>query len=209
VDNTVKFSVIEDSTPPTTTSDAKSSYTQGAVITLTATDNIADGVKATHYTINGGATQTGTTVNIPATTGKITYTLVFWSEDWAGNVEDPHTVTFTVTSGGGTIRLIFYDSDVSPVTSSEAWNNWQVTLNSYNGMPVTSGSGAYPNWTGVDNISVPISPAPYYVKITWNAWWVGYSEESDIPNIYISTPGQIVECRYRDPADGGVTCTTK
>lgn len=96
--NTTTFAVTADSTPPVTTSDAKTDYEGGATITLTAVDGSTLGVKNTYYALNGGATQTGTTVTIaqPAS-GSVSYTLTFWSVDWSDNVETPNTVSFTVT----------------------------------------------------------------------------------------------------------------
>ena len=95
--HTVTFTVSADTVPPLTTSNAKAAYEGGAAITLAATDASTFGVKATYYKINSGATQTGTYVTIPQpASGTLSYTLTFWSEDWAGNVETPNAVSFTV-----------------------------------------------------------------------------------------------------------------
>jgi hypothetical protein len=195
--NTVYFTVIEDTTPPTTTSNAQSSYSQGAVITLTATDDSTLGVQNTYYTLNGGTTQTGTTVNIPVTSGVIDYTLGFWSVDWSGNIEAKHTVTFTVTSGAGNISLIFGGNDGStPLPFPEAWTEWTIRRGSVLGPVVTSGSGSYPTWTGVNNVTLSISSTPYFVRVKWNAWWEGYYEVTDFPNIYVTAPGQTIPLYY-------------
>jgi hypothetical protein len=80
--------------PPTTTSDATASYDNVAVIHLTATDDAGgSGVLATHYRVDGGATQTGNVATV-STYGP--HTLTFWSVDLAGNVETPHMVSFLV-----------------------------------------------------------------------------------------------------------------
>ena len=62
----VSFTVAADTTAPVTTSDAKASYVGNATITLTPTDASSMGVRNTYYTINGGATQSGRTISIPA-----------------------------------------------------------------------------------------------------------------------------------------------
>ncbi len=99
--HTVNFTTTSDGVAPVTTSDARSVYeatnAYPATIKLTATDASTSGVKATHYTLNGVA-HTGTTISIaPPASGTDSYTLVFWSEDFSGNAENPQTVTFTVT----------------------------------------------------------------------------------------------------------------
>jgi hypothetical protein len=198
--NTVSFSIFEDTTPPTTTSDAKSNYSNGAVITLTATDDGPLGVKATYYRLNGGPTQTGTSVVIPATNGIIPYTLIFWSEDWAGNIEAEHTVNFTVTSGSGTIRLVWGDSDTSGSPcpgDADAWAQWTIFQT---GSPTKSGSQGCPNWSGVNDITVAPGPTPLTVLVDyWDSSL--YDGEGDFTqirftNVTLTTPGQVVVLRY-------------
>ena len=83
------FQAQLDSTPPATAyriagSQGQSGwYTSPLAVTLIATDNVA-GVATTHYQINNGAWQTGTQFPL---TGDGFYTLLFYSEDAAGNVE--------------------------------------------------------------------------------------------------------------------------
>jgi hypothetical protein len=50
-------------------------------------------VAGTFYTLNGGSDVPSSTMRV---SGAGTYTLVFWSVDTIGNIEAPHTVTFTV-----------------------------------------------------------------------------------------------------------------
>jgi hypothetical protein len=194
--NNVFFTIIEDTTPPTTTSNAQTTYNQGGVITLNASDASTLGVKMTYFRLNDGPTQSGTKIVIPATSGTFAYTLFFWSEDWSGNIESENRVDFTVTSGGGALVLVWGNSDTggSPCSGdpgAEAW--WTI----YRGTTlVATGSGACPNWSGVDNVTVPVSPTAYTVTIDW---WDSYYEDYDqtrFLNIYVTTPGQIVRLSY-------------
>jgi hypothetical protein len=179
------FTVVEDTTPPTTTSNAVSYYEQGATIRLTANDASSQGVMATYYTVNGGPTQTGTTVNIPATPGTVAYTLRFWSEDWSSNVEATKTANFTVLSGTGTIRL-----DWGAPSVPEDWVEWTVRRGGSTGQIVATG-GSYHPWDGVDDIVVPVSATPYWLKIAWGDASEPY-DEFWIPSVLVDTPGQIV-----------------
>ncbi|CAJ36058.1 chitobiase/beta-hexosaminidase C-terminal domain-containing protein [Methanocella arvoryzae] len=100
--NTDNFKIDKDA-PVTTFS------VTGAEVTLDAADNIdGSGVAATYYTLNGGLTQTYIG-SFPLPDG--TYTIEFWSEDVAGNVElhgdGLNTETFTVeTVQSYTIHLL-------------------------------------------------------------------------------------------------------
>jgi hypothetical protein len=194
--NFANFTVTNDTTPPVTTSNAQATYYQDAVITLTTTDDSAQGVKTTYYSLNGGPVQTGTTVTIPATSGTIAYTLTFWSEDWAGNVETEKSVSFTVTRGTGTIRLVWGNSDTNPADkpAGDDWADWTVRRGSWTGTVVATGSGASPNWDGVDDIAVSIDSTPYFVEIFWS--WDGEEGGSNFSNVYVTTPGQIVRLSY-------------
>jgi len=91
------FTIEPDTIAPTTTSNAKTSYTRTGTITLTATDNGSAGVKAIYYRLGNGAVQSGSTVVIPTASTTVSYTLAFWAEDWSGNVEAEKQVSFTVT----------------------------------------------------------------------------------------------------------------
>lgn len=84
-----------DKTAPVTTATApQGTVTTDATITFAATDNQGgSGVSATYYTVDGGAQQKGTTVTLN-TSG--THTVSYWSTDWAGNSEQPRTVTVNI-----------------------------------------------------------------------------------------------------------------
>ena len=78
-----------DVTPPVTTDDAPKGWVnQDTKVSFNAAD-ASSGVAATYYTVDGGAQQTGSEVTL-RTEG--THTIIYWSVDFAGNVEQPHTV---------------------------------------------------------------------------------------------------------------------
>jgi len=111
---TANFTIVADATPPSTTSDAKGSYTGPATIRLTATDNGTRGVKATYYRIDGGAATAGTVVSVPQpASGIVSHDVEFWSVDWSNVEEIHHTATFT--SG--------VDS-IAPVTTISGTAQW-------------------------------------------------------------------------------------
>jgi hypothetical protein len=196
---TATFTVVSDNTPPVTASNAQAAYNQGATITLTATDTGTMGVKQTYYRINGGAIQTGTNVGIPPTSGTFPYTLTFWSEDWAGNVETPKNASFTVTSGTGTLRLVWGNSDVSSspcADDPEANAAWSIRRGSFGGPVVASGYGGCPNWDGFDDATVLAGSTPYFVIVDWYDSYWGVDDQTAFGNVYVTTPGQVVRLGY-------------
>jgi hypothetical protein len=83
-----------DTTAPVTTAAApQGTVKTDATVTLSATDQGGSGLAATWYTVDGGAQQKGTSVTL-TTSG--THTVSYWSTDWAGNTEQPHSVTVTI-----------------------------------------------------------------------------------------------------------------
>jgi hypothetical protein len=86
-----------DRTAPTTLASASGTpvngwYSADVEVTLDANDNLSD-VVATYYTVDGGAQKTYTA---PFSLGEGTHTVVFWSEDNAGNLEDKSVNSLTV-----------------------------------------------------------------------------------------------------------------
>jgi hypothetical protein len=129
-----------DVTPPVTTDDApKGPVNQDTKVTLTATD-AGSGVAATYYKIDGGAQQTGNSVML---TSEGTHTLVYWSADWAGNVEQPHTVTVTIDKTPPVTTAA-----VSPA-APDGSNGWYVH-------PVTVTLSAYDNLSGVAKTEISL-----------------------------------------------------
>ena len=95
------ITVTADVTAPISSSNAVSAYIGPATMTLSATDNGTApwGLKAIHYRVDDGPESTGTSVVVPQpAAGTESHTLQFWAEDWSGNVEQPKTVTFTITA---------------------------------------------------------------------------------------------------------------
>jgi hypothetical protein len=157
----VTFTVLgAETTPPTTTSDAKASYVSSATIQLTATDNAGgSGVRTTYYSLDRATPVAGTTVSVQSPG---THTLDLWSVDNAGNEESPHkTVSFTITvpSSQGTIQFAWTD----PPPGS--WTYYYVY--DADGALVASGY----NTTGWYIVNVPVSSRPYTLRAYW------YSEE--------------------------------
>ncbi|MEJ2200012.1 MAG: hypothetical protein P8X63_03215 [Desulfuromonadaceae bacterium] len=190
------FNIVADTTPPTTSSDAQASYSEGAVVTLTATDASTLGVKNTYYRLNGGASYVGTRVTIPAVNGN--YTLAYWSEDWSGNIEAENSVNFTVTVtpvNYGTLKLVWGDSDASGSPCGidpDAQANW-VVKNGTN--TVATGAGICPDWSGVDSLVVPTSSTRYLIIINW---WDSYNEDWEQTTfaVDVTVPGQEIRLSY-------------
>ena len=198
------FSIISDTTPPVTTSNAVASYYTRAVITLSATDASSQGVKATYYRIDGGAVQTGTTVTVNGTTGlNIPHSINFWSEDWSANTETPKTANFTITAGNATLRLVWGNADgvdppyiPQPPSYPTDWADWYIRRGGAGGYLVASGGGANPGWDGVDDIVVPVSATPYWVDIWWWDSPNGWDDNTRYWPVPVNTPGQIIRLRY-------------
>ena len=82
-----------DRTDPKTAASAPGGWRSTAVtVKFTATDNLS-GVAGTYYSVDGGATQDGSTVTV-GTEG--VHTVAYWSVDNAGNTETAGTVTVLV-----------------------------------------------------------------------------------------------------------------
>ncbi len=110
-----------DQTPPTTTASSVPDWANASVtFTLHANDTLS-GVDATHYTIDGGATQTGDTVTV---NGDGVHQVAYWSVDNAGNVETANTATVKIDTTAPTITV-----SQTPAANGAGWNNSDVTVN--------------------------------------------------------------------------------
>ncbi|MFH1217275.1 MAG: hypothetical protein V1706_12305 [Pseudomonadota bacterium] len=197
----VNFTIVADTTPPSTTSNVQSEYDRTVVITLNATDTGTYGVKATHYTINGGPAITGNTVIIAALPGENSYTLQFWSEDWAGNVEAPsNPATFKVFGGTVMLKLVWGDSDItgSPCTGDPEADAVWIIRHPSRGI-VAQGSAACADaggWSGVNDVVVPVSITPYSVSIDWYDSWYGWWDQTYFGSVNVRTNGAIIRLPY-------------
>lgn len=104
------FSVGEDNTAPTTTVTIKPApnsdgWNQTAVtVALKGADTGGSGVKATYYTLDGGATQIDPIGGI-SVTSEGEHATTYWSVDYAGNVEATQEVTIRIDKTAPTISL--------------------------------------------------------------------------------------------------------
>ncbi len=109
-----------DKTAPSTDVSAPSGWVNSGVeVTLTPHDALS-GVDATHFTLDGGDEQTGTTVNL---TSEGTHHIAYYSVDNAGNAEEPKTVTVQIDKSAPTITHV-----LAPKANANGWNNTNVTV---------------------------------------------------------------------------------
>jgi len=85
--------------------------TKPTVLTLTPVDTGGSGLATTYYAINGGASQTGTSVSV---SGEGTNTISYRSIDYAGNSETSKTVSVRIDT-------------TKPVTTSSISGGWMTT----------------------------------------------------------------------------------
>jgi hypothetical protein len=193
----VTFTIVPDLEAPVTTSNAQAEYFNvSPTITLTAIDNGTLPVKATYYTLNGGAIQSGTRVSVPRPPdGTVAeYVLAFRSEDWSGNLEAWKSVSFTVASGNGTIRLVWGNSDVSGPPGGGAEIDWEVRRDSRSGPIAAFGSAGGEGWSGVVDVVLPVRGGPYFVYILEGESTDYYQTWFD--NIYLKVPDDVVRLSY-------------
>jgi len=198
--NFAYFTITQDTIPPVTTSNAYSHYVNAVTITLTATDNGSE--LTTFYKITGGTftgdLQTGTSIYIPELPGNISYTLEFWSVDSSGNEELPHNIkNITMHGGTGTIRLVWWNSDTTGSPCPDDPNarvEWEINRSGFSTISGDAGCPTDPNWSGVNDITVPVSLSPYYVDI----WWFESDDEDlvEYPFTEVSEHGEVIRLSY-------------
>jgi hypothetical protein len=112
---------IDRTAPTTGISGTSNNWINGAVtVTLSPSDNLS-GVASTSYSVDGGATQSGTSLTL-STDGD--HTVTFSSTDKAGNVEAAQTVHVKIDQTAPTIGHSF-----APLSYSDgAWTNQDVTV---------------------------------------------------------------------------------
>ncbi|MFP3126568.1 discoidin domain-containing protein [Ectobacillus funiculus] len=110
-----------DLTPPVTMDDAPQGWVnKDTTVNFKATDADSS-IVATYYTVDGGVQQTGNKVTL-ATEG--THKLVYWSVDYAGNVEQSHTITVKIDKTAPEVTVTGFENgslsdamDVVPVVT--------------------------------------------------------------------------------------------
>lgn len=109
-----------DRTAPSTSATAPAAWNNTDVtVVLAATDSLS-GVAATRYRVDGGATQTGTSVTFASEGVR---TLEFWSVDAAGNTEEVRSVEVKIDKTPPTIT-----HTQAPAANPRGWNNTPVTV---------------------------------------------------------------------------------
>ena len=110
---------IDRTAPTTTTNPTPNWNNENVTVVLNASDALSQ-VKNTHYKLNGGAEQTGTSIPI---SGEGINTLEFWSVDNAGNVEAAKTVQVKIDKTKPSISHV-----QNPVANDNGWNKTNVTV---------------------------------------------------------------------------------
>jgi hypothetical protein len=109
-----------DMTPPATVATAPSGWQSSDVtVTLAATDQLS-GLKATYFSVDGGPVQAGNALSL---TLDGIHTITYWSEDIAGNMEQPQSLTVQIDRSGPTISHV-----QAPLPNADGWNNTPVTV---------------------------------------------------------------------------------
>jgi large repetitive protein len=109
-----------DRNAPSTDVAAPSEWVNSSVTVELSANDALSGVKATYYSLNGGAQQSASSLTISS---EGIHTLKFWSVDKAGNAETPKTAQIKVDRSAPTI-----DHTQSPPANANGWNNSSVTV---------------------------------------------------------------------------------
>lgn len=109
-----------DRTRPSTNATAPSGWANVAQTVTLAPSDALSGVAGTFYILDGGAQQSGTSVPV---TGDGTHTLVYWSVDKAGNVEQQKSVEVKIDGTSPTIS-----HTQMPLANFNGWNRTSVTV---------------------------------------------------------------------------------
>jgi len=147
--------------------------------------------------LDGGPVQEGTSIHVPEVPGNITYTLEFWSVDGFGNEETHHVETFTIYGGTGILRMVWGDSDytgISPcVANNTAGLQWEIRRTG-SGELISAGMDGCPNWSGVDDVEIPVS----YITNTVDIFWYDAygSDITTFYNVAVTYDGEIVRLSY-------------
>ena len=61
---------------------------------------------------------------------------------------------------------------------------------------VASGSGSCPNWSGVNDVTLPVGPTGYLVIVGWWDSYGGNDDQTVFSNVKVTTPGQVIRLSY-------------
>ncbi|WP_307564227.1 OmpL47-type beta-barrel domain-containing protein [Paenibacillus sp. V4I7] len=108
-----------DKTAPITIDDAPKGWVNKDITVSLLADDMGSGVAATYYAVDGSTPQTGNRVTI---TSEGIHTLVYWSVDHAGNVEEMKSLSIHLDKTGPSIQLMLDKTTLWPA------NNKTVTV---------------------------------------------------------------------------------
>jgi hypothetical protein len=173
-----------DTTPPTTTCDAVSTYVESATITLTAVDNAGgSGVASTHYTLDGAPDTIGTSVTV-TTLGS--HVLVCWSVDNAGNVEAHHAVDFTITAAPPIATALTVSASPASVKLPQPFVLSGALSVPTNGLPCV----VYVKKPGSSRWSYSSNRGTYAAAASSSLWWYRYTPKlKGTYSFYVSYAG--------------------
>lgn len=129
-----------DSTPPTSDATVPQGWVNGSVDVVLVSHDVLSGVDVTHFSVDGGDDQTGTTVPLSA---EGTHDVTYYSVDRAGNVGAMKNFVVKIDKSAPTIT-----HTLSPVPNANSWNNSDVT--------VTFTCADQPGLSGVKSCTSPV-----------------------------------------------------
>jgi len=213
---TITFKI--DSTMPTTqltlagTQGSGGWYTNEAQVTLSATDT-PSGVETTFYKLDNGAQQTYSAPFSISDSGY--HTLIYWSEDRAGNIESQRSMQIRVDSGAPTSQAsasstssydVWYQSPAQVyINATDNASNIAATYYALDGGPTQTYAGTF-----------NISAGGVHIVNYWSVDLAGNTEaqksltvrvDSAAPTTQITTGGNGANGWYRGPVQVGLTAT--
>src|SRR5205823_5604018 len=93
-------------------------YNADVTVSFQCADGLS-GVNQTYYQLDGASQVTGSSISL----GEGIHTLVFWSDDHAGNVESQKTIKVKIDLTAPSIVAL-----LSPTPNAAGWNNGNVTV---------------------------------------------------------------------------------
>ncbi|KRF43727.1 discoidin domain-containing protein [Paenibacillus sp. Soil787] len=190
-----------DVTPPVTTDNAsQGGVNNNTTVSLNAVDE-SSGLAATYFKVDGGAQQTGNMVTL-TTDG--THTIVYWSVDWAGNVEQQHTVTVNITDTTPPVVAGLY-ADMTVPTNKDVHVTIYYPLDAAVMEYKVGDNGVWTAYTAPVTVSDNVT---VYARSADAAGNVSDVASYAVSNIYKTAPSDaIFTADMTDPTNGNVTLT--